>query len=273
MRVIEQFIKGKKSPETCEDRIVINDAFVAVIDGVTAKTDFTYNGKTPGWLAAEAAAEVLSSAPAKCSCQQIIQQINDRFSKLYEKIHFTGDIRQTGLQAAAVICSAYHREIWIIGDCQAMIDRVLYENPKKSDQICAAFRGLVCTLSPSLDADGEGEDLGRDLILPWIMKATVFANNADSPYGYAVLNGSDIPEELIKKISLGPNEREIILASDGYPILKGTISDSEQALADLLLHDPQCCDIYCSTKGTVKGNSSFDDRAYVRFVLPKQQEM
>ena len=38
MDIIESCIVGKKSPETCEDGMVVTDDFIAVIDGSTSKT-------------------------------------------------------------------------------------------------------------------------------------------------------------------------------------------------------------------------------------------
>ena len=38
MKVIESKIEGKKSPESCEDGLVVTADFIAVIDGSTSKT-------------------------------------------------------------------------------------------------------------------------------------------------------------------------------------------------------------------------------------------
>ena len=57
----------------------------------------------------------------------------------------------------------------------------------------------------------------------------------------------------------------VVLASDGYPLLRPTLQQSEQDLDRLLKEDPQCCRLYESTKGLKPGNKSFDDRTYVRF--------
>lgn len=45
MRIIEQFICGKENnPDTCEDGLFISKELVAVIDGVTAKSRYLWNG-------------------------------------------------------------------------------------------------------------------------------------------------------------------------------------------------------------------------------------
>lgn len=49
---------------------------------------------------------------------------------------------------------------------------------------------------------------------------------------------------------------------------KGTLAESKKELSEILKNDPLCYKEYCSTKGQKKGNVSFDDRSYIRF-LPK----
>ena len=146
----------------------------------------------------------------------------------------------------------------MIGDCQAMVDGRKYLQPKRSDVILSQFRSLLMALQvPASEA--------RAKVEPWIVNATAFANKVGTSYGYSVLNGEEIPDELIKVIHLSEGKHEIILASDGYPLLRPTLQQSEQDLDRLLKEDPQCCRLYESTKGLKPGNKSFDDRTYVRF--------
>lgn len=49
MQVIEKFIASKYGDDAlCEDGLFINDKFIAVMDGVTAKGDILWNNKTSG---------------------------------------------------------------------------------------------------------------------------------------------------------------------------------------------------------------------------------
>ena len=49
MKIFEQFIKGKKENQAlCEDMLFVSADFVAVVDGVTAKNDALFDGKTGG---------------------------------------------------------------------------------------------------------------------------------------------------------------------------------------------------------------------------------
>ena len=59
----------------------------------------------------------------------------------------------------------------------------------------------------------------------------------------------------------------IILASDGYPVLKDNLKETENILQDILLKDPLMFREYKSTKGKLKGDVSFDDRAFIKVKL------
>ena len=258
MKIIESKTEGKSPGRLSEDILVIMPDFIAVIDGVTPKSNFTYEGKSTGRLAAELAGQAVRELKGTEDCQTFIKRCNQKFHDFYEKVDFPYDIRSKGLQAAAVIYSEYLNEIWMIGDCQAMVDGREYLQPKRSDVILSQFRSLLMALQvPASEA--------RAKVEPWIVNATAFANKVGTSYGYSVLNGEEIPDELIKVIHLSEGKHEIILASDGYPLLRPTLQQSEQDLDRLLKEDPQCCRLYESTKGLKPGNKSFDDRTYVRF--------
>lgn len=53
MKIIESKTEGKSPGRLSEDILVIMPDFIAVIDGVTPKSNFTYEGKSTGRLAAE----------------------------------------------------------------------------------------------------------------------------------------------------------------------------------------------------------------------------
>lgn len=260
MKIIERKNEGKAPERLSEDVLVTTSDFIAVIDGVTPKSNFLYEGKTTGRLAAELAAQAVEEMGKMDDCQAFIRRCNEKFHDFYEKVSFPYDVREKGLQAAAILYSDHFREIWMIGDCQALVDGKEYQQPKRSDVILSQFRSLMMELGAEAgDARGEIE--------PWILKATAFANKRGTSYGYSVLNGEEIPKELIKVIPLSEEEHEIVLASDGYPVLKSSLKQSEQELARIIRDDPQCCKIYESTKGLKQGNVSFDDRTYVRFLV------
>jgi glycerophosphoryl diester phosphodiesterase len=110
-------------------------------------------------------------------------------------------------------------------------------------------------------------DTGREFIKPLLSRQALFQNpNNESIYSYGVINGFEVPENAIKTVRMQDN-KYLVLASDGYPALKPTLEESEQALKKILASDPLCMRIYKSTKGLEAGNISYDDRAYLKIAV------
>lgn len=267
MEILETYCRGKSTHSPCEDAYVITDNFVAVIDGVTSKSDFVQNGMTTGKLAADTISSIIKKLPRECSISDFIEKVNRAINQLYLDISFPHNKEELGFQAVCAIYSDYYHEIWMIGDCQVMVDGRLYLNPKKSDMILSNMRSLIikCLTSEKLDNDDvDYIDIARNTILPWILKSNVFANNDASDYGYSLINGKDIPDRLIRKIKIDTQKHDIVLATDGYPIVEKTLALSEIRLKEILEFDPGCS-TFPSTKALKEGNDSFDDRTYIRF--------
>ena len=92
--------------------------------------------------------------------------------------------------------------------------------------------------------------------------------NADTghPYDFAVVDGRPVPAKHQHVHQLYSRPQEIVMASDGYPMLFATLGQSEARLQELNSIDPLCFRENKSTKGLSPGLNSFDDRAYIRFV-------
>lgn len=273
IRIIEQFMEGKKSEVLCEDASHVSEDFVAVVDGVTSKSNFLYDGKTTGKLAAEIVVKVLSELWREADVSTFVKKVNGEIASFYREISFPYSKEEMGLQAVCAVYSDFRREIWMIGDCQVWVDGALYINGKRSDEILAAMRSLLLSIVQEKNPSAlSGESIQREvrsLIEPWILQATVFANREGTEYGYSILNGEDIPESLIRVIHLEAGEHEVILASDGYPKVEPTLEQSEDYLKWVLKEDRTCCQIYKSTKGVIGENKSYDDRTYIRFLVEK----
>ena len=169
--------------------------------------------------------------------------------------------------ASAVIFSRYYREVWMVGDCQCMLNGVLYENNKPAEAVNAKKRSRVIKQALASGAkieDFQSDDKGRKAILGDII-SSMEKQNID----YAVIDGTPIAQDKIRTIMLTTNEpHEIVLATDGYPVLRPTCNESESMLQQQLHDDPLCIGTFQATKGLMAGNCSFDDRAYLRFTTP-----
>ena len=279
MKIIESSILGKKSPEACEDGMVVTDDFIAVIDGSTSKTPKHLNpdmknGRYAMMLISEYIREELKAdASVDDFCQGVTAYI---YNKVYEKLGVEERLKEhpeERLTASAILYSRTRNEVWMVGDCQAIIDGKLYENGKPYEQEIARKR-------VELIEQGLSPAEARKQIEPLLIEAMLSGQNQT----YTVIDGFPIYREGVKVVALktkpvsssietyfqeqtkpvsSPNE--VVLASDGYPFLKPTLAASEAALLHLIAHDPQCIHDFIATKGLVAGNKSFDDRTYIRF--------
>ena len=295
MKIIESSIIGKKSPEACEDGMVVTDDFIAVIDGSTSKTPKHLspdmkNGRYAMMLISEYIREELKAdASVDDFCQGVTAYI---YNKVYEKLGVEERLKEhpeERLTASAILYSRTRNEVWMVGDCQAIIAGKLYENGKPYEEKIARKR-------VELIAQGLSPAEARKQIEPLLIEAMLSGQNQT----YTVIDGFPIYREGVKVVSVSDSSSvqdsvpasdscsvqdpvscsgsasasdtipssssEIVLASDGYPFLKPTLAASEAALAEQIANDPQNIHSFIATKGIVEGNKSFDDRTYIRFV-------
>lgn len=295
MKIIESSIIGKKSPEACEDGMVVTDDFIAVIDGSTSKTPKLLNpdmknGRYAMMLISEYIQEELKAdASVDEFCQGVTAYI---YNKVYEKLGVEERLKEhpeERLTASAILYSRTRNEVWMVGDCQAIIAGKLYENGKPYEEKIARKR-------VELIEQGLSPAEARKQIEPLLIKAMLSGQNQT----YTVIDGFPIYREGVKVVSVSDSSSvqgsvsssdscsvqdpvscsgsasasdtipssssEIVLASDGYPFLEPTLAASEAALAEQIANDPQNIHSFIATKGIVEGNKSFDDRTYIRFV-------
>ena len=292
MKIIESSIIGKKSPEACEDGMVVTDDFIAVIDGSTSKTPKHLNpdmknGRYAMMLISEYIWEELKAdASVDDFCQGVTAYI---YNKVYEKLGVEERLKEhpeERLTASAILYSRTRNEVWMVGDCQAIIAGKLYENGKPYEEKIARKR-------VELIEQGLSPAEARKQIEPLLIKAMLSGQNQT----YTVIDGFPIYREGVKVVSVSDScsvqdsvpasdsvpcsdsvsasgtipssSSEIVLASDGYPFLKPTLAASEAALAEQIANDPQNIHSFIATKGIVEGNKSFDDRTYIRFSVEK----
>ena len=260
--------------------MVVTDDFIAVIDGSTSKTPKHLNpdmknGRYAMMLISEYIREELKAdASVDDFCQGVTAYI---YNKVYEKLGVEERLKEhpeERLTASAILYSRTRNEVWMVGDCQAIIAGKLYENGKPYEEEIARKR-------VELIEQGLSPAEARKQIEPLLIKAMLSGQNQT----YTVIDGFPVYREGVKIVALkmkpasssietyfqeqpkpvlSPNE--VVLASDGYPFLMPTLAASEAALAEQIANDPQNIRSFIATKGIVEGNKSFDDRTYIRFL-------
>jgi glycerophosphoryl diester phosphodiesterase len=276
--VEEQLLVSKTGNESdCEDAIYIGPHFVAVIDGATSRTERRWDGKTSGRIAAETIQTAFDQIPYDATAYQATAIFTQAISNLYEQYGVSDIVRDDPMQRAVasfVAISLWHKEIWFVGDCQCLLDNFTVSaitNVKEVDEIVANARSLFLEgelARGKTIAELMQHDTGRDFVQP-LMRQQMFFQNKPSTgqYWYAVIDGFQVPCEGINTYKFTELVGTIVLASDGYPYLKGSLDESEQALQALLRDDPLLFRQYKATKGLTAGLVSFDDRAYVKVAL------
>ena len=204
--------------------------------------------------------------PADISCHQFCLGVSRAINKHYgrRKTELTTHPEER-MTASVVLFSRLRREIWMIGDCQCLVNGELFDNPKPYEQTLAEMRAAKVK---ELLAEGKTQeelltnDEARASIIPRMLEEMKNQNVT-----YSVVDGFPIPERLVPVITLDFNPHEIVFASDGYPILCPTLEESEARLAHQRENDPLNIGPFKATKGFTPGNLSFDDRTYIRFTI------
>lgn len=275
MKILENFIESKTgNMKTCEDYIYVNDNFAAVIDGVSSKTKSLYDNKTTGQLAVDLIIAAIGKFQKDISAENAIMKITENIKHYYLDNNLYDKAKTNPAERAAAcisIYSAFHKQVWIVGDCQCLLNEKVYTNEFKMDDTASEVRSLFLKME-ILKGKTIDEllinDTGREYITPLLNNQALFENDTNGDeYSYGVLNGFTVPTSMIKIIQISETAKFVVLASDGYPILKETLEESEKQLKYVMEHDPLCIHIHKCTKGLITGNISFDDRSYLKIEI------
>jgi hypothetical protein len=271
VEIMEQFVAAKTGrPEQCEDGIVVTGEFAAVIDGATDKTGHRYEGMTGGRYAMLACSDALRSLDPRADhvvaaehlTEMLARRLPDRLSPRERP------------EAVLTVYSRPLREIWQIGDVgfwHLGIAEGQANAHKLVDRYAADIRAAIIRVELGTGSDMSQlarNDPGRRAISSLLTSQASFRNNlAAGEFSYPGVDGNAIPASLIVIHKIPENVTQLVIASDGYPRILPTLDASEEMLARLLTIDPMCIDELRGTKGIEPGNTSFDDRAYLRLEL------
>ncbi len=274
---------------------------MAVIDGSTSKSqlrchrDFSLRQHSNGELAMLIIANYIRHMPKDSSCHQFCMGATRAIRSRYRKslLDHLASHPEDRLTASCLVFSRLRRELWMIGDCQALITPgksgtsgtsgksgesgtsgtsgksgtscpsgpIHYDNPKPYEEELARQRADIITASPRPWDHFLRDDTARQAIIPR-MRETMQQQNRT----YSVLDGFPVAEQHVRIITLDFQPWQIVLATDGYPFLCPTLTESEARLDQQRQEDPlNIGPRFMATKAFAEGNNSFDDRSYIRF--------
>ncbi|MFC5924602.1 hypothetical protein [Micromonospora vulcania] len=271
MEIVEQFVLGKHGdPDVCEDAIVVTAEHAAVIDGATDVSGRRYGNVAGGWWAMAACRDAVRRLPSDVDPYTAVAAMT---ADLAARVDSTLTAAERP-SAAVTVYSRARREIWQVGDAGFAyrgLPASVGQPRKLVDQVAASFRAAV------LAAGAAAGTISIDRVVevdPGQLAARALTGrqgalrNSIGPYGFAAIDGRPVPPSLVVVHPVPADVDELVIASDGYPVIGETLAESESKLALLLEKDPWCLAELAGTKGVLPGQMSFDDRAYLRIRLP-----
>ncbi|WP_027955977.1 protein phosphatase 2C domain-containing protein [Halobacillus kuroshimensis] len=273
MEMVEALTLSKTGrEENNEDAYMVTDDFAAVIDGMTPKEKDLYGGVSPARIAVKQIVETIRHFQADVSMEEAAEQLEAALNAYYVEHQLVEEVTvhpHKRMGANLILYSKHHMEVWMIGDCQCMLDGRVETNEKLVDQLLADMR--VQLLDRYLQSYSVEDLVERDLsardLAPFQKQQYLYQNlPSESPLAYTVADGFPMNKSDIKIVPAEGVE-ELVLASDGYPSLLPTLEKTEQRLAETLEEDPLCHRVFQSTKGVQSPHISYDDRTYVRMKL------
>lgn len=256
--VTKSFTCGKwNDTATNEDRLAVAEPFFAILDGGTAKDAFA--GESPGLRAALAMEAGLRELPPSASAREAVDALTARVAALQ-------CVNEPRPFASALIYSATHREVWVVGDGWVMLNEQVHRFGREIESRAAAARAAL--LRASLETvtleSLRNNDVGREMILPLLRLEADLANlDRTDPLCFGRIDGRHVPERFLHRMSVPRTTKRLVLASDGYPQLCETHEATESALQKRIQSDPLMIDDPPMTKGVVLGQVSHDDRAWL----------
>ncbi len=267
MNIIERCCIGKnKNRELNEDALVVTDRYIAVIDGATScASDW---GKPGGLIAKELLEAYILSAEQQTDGFVFIQALNNVLYEAQKNEPELFSSPEKRLMASVAVFSVSNKQLWSYGDCQYSINGRYFCFDKTVDQMNAMVRSFIDRYHLQNGSDEktlQNNDIGAEFLSPMLKMQPQFANK-DCEFGYPILDGGTLCKKFFCSHCLSDGDT-VIMASDGYPCLCDTLSQSESLLEDMKESDPLCIGQYKSVKGFYPGLNGFDDRTYIKFTV------
>lgn len=272
MRIVERLNISKKGrAEEGEDIIFVSDDFAAVIDGATSVAGGNPADVPAGRKAAELIRDELKRLPREADAAESIRRLDSAIGEFYTRTGRLEDARRNYAYrcgASVIIYSDFHRQLWRVGDCKALIGTEEWEGGKLVDHLLSELRS--CYLESELRRGKTIENLlahdtAREYLREMLVRQMEFQNAAEpSVFNFEVVDGFFRDPAAIERFDLPAGTGSVVLASDGYPVLRPTLAGTEDELLRILRDDPLCFRKFKTTKGVYSGNTSFDDRSYLK---------
>lgn len=272
MKLLEEFSQGKRAGAS-EDRVVVTAAHAFVIDGASDPTGLAVEGLSGGEWVAEAVAQACRRIPSHADAVEAVSLLTAEVRARLERC--APELLQAGRRRPfchLVAYSAARREVWRLGDGHLRVGRSVHLGSKEVDDVAYRFRRAVL-----LGRLAAGEDLemlaaidpGTEAAAALYAVQHLFQNApADSLLSYGCIDGTDVDPGHLEVFSAAAGE-EVVLASDGFFDLSGSLADAEASLEAAVTSDPLSVGepLWRFGKGPKPGYLAPDDRSWVRLLV------
>lgn len=267
IEVIEEFSEPRKPGGISEDRIAVTRDFAVVVDGAGDPTRRMIGGLSVGARAAESIIAVFSAALPTTTVAEMVRLCSNRVREIQHALNATGMTAVNPPAASFVAVSSARRELWRVGDCGFLMHGKANFPMKDIQRLFAEVRSFMVLADGVVGHAAEPDNTNAELIevMKLLTKRQHIFENANSRTGFefGVIDGETVPERFIECFEIGSAPIDIVLASDGYPVLASTLEETEALLRDRLRDDPLCIGLNRGQKPSVPGGS-YDDRSFLR---------
>jgi len=288
VKIIESYLMSKTGkPDGGEDRLILGPNFYGVVDGSTDKSGLNWGtkeeAKKGGAVLADIVKEVLENPGTKIDHKKIVEIINKKINYAAEKANIDLGKLENRADAGFTVYVPEKNVIYHIHDCNyAFLKRdgtfEMHDNDKPVDKLLSALRQahISWCISQGIDPFKDGRDLGREHIMPYLKRQPEIQNQGfddekewiagvkRKDVAYKTLNGFPTTLDIIP---VPEDTKEIILLTDGFPVIKHTLKETIEVLNQYLKQDPHCISVIKSRKMLQPGYRSYDDMGYLRISL------
>jgi hypothetical protein len=276
-RVVERVnIARDETRRPSEDGILTDPDCVAVLDGVSSgDSTEKIEGLTPGQFAVQIGIEALKEAAKLSDPKEVVPLVTRRLREALAP--YTLTTTPSFVFTAFFPRFGENGMIIRVADCSYLIDGTGNNPGLAIDRLKSKDRARRLREEIEQGADVEAllaDDPTRPRmraltkeIQPRLANAPLSGNDTVfDKYRYPVVNGTDVPEDLVEYIEVPKGASSIILATDGYPpqSLKPSLAETEAALKEIRDRDKLAIGDMLSTRGVMPEN--IDDRSYIRIV-------
>ena len=216
--VIESTVRGKwDDPSLCEDILITNEHFAAVIDGATARRpEQKITGLSPGRFAALIGKSVFELLSPDSTATEAVLSMSRQLNTALSAAEMPFGQPPEAIFGFVAYSSA-RREIWRVADSYVLWDGYANTPQLEAERVPIEARSMLLQcliLSGATIDDLHANDPSVPLIAPLIRAHASVRNCPGTPWSFGAIDGQPVPLEFIEVFAVPEHIKEIVLASD-----------------------------------------------------------